>query len=62
MNYREAYRKIRRKNPGRVMGEHWEGVGAYLADGVWADPDWCGLPGELEIFWGFDHLNPSRTG
>ncbi len=43
-----TYDKIRRENPGVEIGECWEGVGYYLGDGSWCDPDFVGMPGELE--------------
>ncbi|MDG3002577.1 hypothetical protein [Paludisphaera mucosa] len=43
------YAEIRRRHPGEPVGEHWEGRGAYLGEGVYADPEWCGVPGELEF-------------
>ena len=48
MTPRKLYAEIRRKNPGRPIGPHWESHGAYLGDDVWGDPDYFGLPGEAE--------------
>ena len=53
----ELFRLIREKNPGDSCGDCWEGVGAYLGDGVWGDPKAFGIPGEYEFaFW----AHPSR--
>ncbi len=45
----EKYAEIRRKFPNKPFGEHWEGVGTYICDGVWADPEFLGLQGEAEF-------------
>lgn len=52
----EVYRAIREANPGEPFGEHWEGFGAMLGEGVWADPEYVGVPGEHE----FAHQSWSR--
>jgi len=51
------YEKIRRANPGVEIGECWEGVGYYLGDGSWCDPDFVGMPGEYE----FERSNSQPT-
>jgi hypothetical protein len=43
------YEKIRRENPGVDVGPCWEGVGYYLGDGSWCDPDFVDMPGEIEF-------------
>ena len=45
----QVYAEIRRLNPGRPFGPHWEGVGYYCGDGVWADPEYVGMPGEYAL-------------
>jgi len=34
----EVYRAIREVDH-RTIGGHWDGVGVYLGDGVWGDPE-----------------------
>jgi hypothetical protein len=52
MTKREARKmmdRIRREYADQPIGDHWEGAGYYLGDGVWCDPAWIGMPGELEM-------------
>lgn len=42
------YAGIRRRNP-EPFGGHWESVGYYVGEGIWADPEYVGMPGEAEF-------------
>ncbi len=44
----EVYDEIRKANPGRPFGDHWECVGYYIGEGSWCDPQYVGMPGEYE--------------
>ncbi len=53
MSKKEAakiYSEIRRRHPEKPFGDHWEGVGYYVGDKVWCDPEYLGMPGEIELF------------
>jgi hypothetical protein len=47
----EVYAQIREDYPDESFGNAWEGVGAHIANGVWADPEECGYPGEYELLY-----------
>jgi hypothetical protein len=45
----QIYAEIRRKYPDQPFGPHWEGIGYYCGEDVWADPEYVGMPGEYEF-------------
>jgi hypothetical protein len=44
---KEVYRGVRDGQSG-LVGERWEGLGVYLGDDGWGDPEVLGLPGEYD--------------
>lgn len=47
---KEVYKGIRDGRDG-LLGERWEGVGVYLGDDVWGDPEAFGLAGAYDLLW-----------
>ena len=39
---------IRAKYPNDPFGDHWECYGVPICDGVWGDPQYMGMRGEME--------------
>ena len=45
----ERFRSIREANPDDPCVDAWDGIGCYLGDGIWGDPEYFGVQGEQEF-------------
>lgn len=49
---RDPLQELREKHPDDPTGDHWRGVGCYIGEDVWGDPEYFGMPSQSEIFGG----------